>query len=476
MAEIGKKMEDPKLTPDELAELKKEYDNNDVTNEDVLMRINKLSLEHGKDAILMGDNKTVDKFRELTKGSGAASTFLKTEAPIVKIPLNYINRALLTKYGLMQAITGKSFGAESSQHPSVAKLIFKGTKGLTEAQGQALSKAIMYGSMGATMFALGYFNKDKVKLNEDGSIDFNGMNISKNLIHVPEFESFFSGVETAHKFKDEGSKTNWIESFLLSDLDIVKKNPFLNMLEYGLVGGIVKAATDKNMKDESKVKLLEDAATNKVVNIAIPGFSKQLAQWMDTEEGKGIHPMGTPIKRKPQGDWGDRFVQSLEMAIPGLRQNVPTGEGKKTFEEKQIAESGILKRYQKLGVEFKEIPAPDKLGLSEPLTPEQYDKFVEAYQKEIKIELLALADKEFQQTTETEVEGETTKEPVSGTENTNIGMLSKKFSESEIEKEKKGGKKESALQNKVDEILSTAKSKVLVRLKYKKPTKSWEEY
>jgi len=476
MAEIGKKMEDPKLSKKEKNELKKEYDNNDITNEDVLMRINKLSLEHGKDAILMGDNKTVDKFRELTKGSGAASTFLKTEAPIVKIPLNYISRALLTKYGLMQAITGKSFGAESSQHPSVAKLIFKGTKGLTEAQGQALSKAIMYGSMGATMFALGYFNKDKVKLNEDGSIEFNGMNISKNLIHVPEFESFFSGVETAHKFKDEGSKTNWIESFLLSDLDVIKKNPFLNMLEYGLVGGIIKASTDKNMKDESKVKMLEDAATNKVINIAIPGFSKQLAQWMDTEEGKGIHPMGTPIKRKPQGNWGERFVQSLEMAIPGLRQLVPTGEGKKTFDEKQITESGILKRYQKLGVEFKEIPSPDKLGLSEPLTPEQYDEFVKAYQKEIKLELVALADKEFQQKTETETEGETEKEPVEGTENTNIGMLSKKFSESEIEKEKKGGKKESALQNKVDEILSTAKSKVLVRLKYKKPTKSWEEY
>tara|TARA_R110000868_G_scaffold154729_2_gene380880 strand:- start:8478 stop:17933 length:9456 start_codon:yes stop_codon:yes gene_type:complete len=476
MAEIGKQMENPKLTPEELAELKKEYDNNDVTNEDVLMRINKLSLEHGKDAILMGDNKTVEKFRELTKGSGAASTFLKTEAPIVKIPLNYISRALLTKYGLMQAITGKSFGTESSQHPSVAKLIFKGTEGLTEAQGQALSKAIMYGSMGATMFALGYFNKDKVKLNDDGSIEFNGMHISKNLIHVPEFESFFSGVETAHKFKEEKSKLNWIESFLLSDLDVIKKNPFLSMLEYGLIGGIIKASTDKNMKDESKLKMLEDAATNKVINIAIPGFSKQLAQWMDTEEGKGIHPMGTPIKRKPQGDWGERFVQSLEMAIPGLRQRVPTGEGKKTFDEKQITESGILKRYQKLGVEFKEIPAPDKLGISEPLTPEQYDKFVEAYQKEIKIELLALADKEFQQTTEKEVDGETEKEPVSGTENTNIGMLSKKFSELEIEKEKKGGKKESALQNKVDEILSTARNKVLVRLKYKKPTKSWEEY
>jgi len=477
MAEIGKKMEDKSLTPSELEALKGEYDKYDVTNEEVLMRINKLALEHGKDAILMGDNKTVDKFRELTKGSGAASTFLKTEAPIVKIPLNYISRALLTKYGLIQAITGKSFGAESTQHPSVAKLIFKGTEGLTEAQGQALSKAIMYGSMGATMFALGYYNKDKVKLNEDGSIEFNGMHISKNLVHVPEFESFFSGVETAHKFKDEKSKFNWIESFLLSDMEILKKNPFLNMLEYGVVGGLVNALTDKKMKDESKVKLLEDAVTNKVINMAVPGFSKQMAQWTDTEEGEGIHPMGTPIKRKPQGNWGERFVQSLEMAIPGLRQLVPTGEGKKIFDEKQIADSGILKRYQKLGVDFKEVPAPDKLGLDEPLTPEQYDKFIEAYQKEIKLELIDLSEKEFEQTVQVESEGEMETQPIEGTEGTNIGMLSKKFSESELKKEKenKEYKKESALQNKVDEILSTAKNKVLIRLKYKKPTKSWVE-
>lgn len=474
---ISRQIEDI-IVNEKTKKIKAEYDKYDVTNEEVLMRINKLSLEHGKDAILMGDNKTVDKFRELTKGSGAASTFLKTEAPIVKIPLNYINRALLTKYGLMQAITGKSFGAESTQHPSVAKLIFKGTKGLTEAQGQALSKAIMYGSMGATMFALGYFNKDKVKLNEDGSIDIGGMHISKNLIHVPEFESFFSGAETAHKFKDEKSKFNWIESFLLSDMEILKKNPFLNMLEYGLVGNLINTLTDKRMKDESKIKLLEDAANNKVINIAVPGFSKQLAQWMDTEEGKGIHPMGTPIKRKPQGDWGERFVQSLEMAIPGLRQLVPTGEGKKIFDEKQIAETGILKRYQKLGVDFKEVPAADKLGTDEPLTPEQYDKFVEAYQKEIKMQLLELADKEFQQTVQVESDGEMESVPVEGTEGSNIGMLSKKFSEKELEKEKenKDYKKESALQNKVDEILSSAKNKVLIRLKYKKPTKSWVEY
>jgi regulator of replication initiation timing len=474
---ISKQIEDI-IINEKTKKIKAEYDKYDVTNEEVLMRINKLSLEHGKDAILMGDNKAVDKFRELTKGSSAASTFLKTEAPIVKIPMNFINRALLTKYGLMQAITGKSFGAESTQHPSVAKLIFKGTEGLTEAQGQALSKAIMYGSMGATMFALGYFNKDKVKLNEDGSIELNGMHISKNLVHVPEFESFFSGAETAHKFKDEKSKFNWIESFLLSDMEILKKNPFLNMLEYGLVGNLINALTDKRMKDESKIKLLEDATNNKVINMAVPGFSKQLAQWMDTEEGGKINPMGTPIKRKPQGDWGERFVQSLEMAIPGLRQLVPTGEGKKIFDEKQIADSGILKRYQKLGVDFKGIPAADKLGTDEPLTPEQYDKFVEAYQKEIKIELLALADKEFQQTVQVESDGEMESVPVEGTEGSNIGMLSKKFSEAELEKEKKNKdyKKESALQNKVDEIMSSAKNKVLIRLKYKKPTKSWTEY
>ena len=60
----------------------------------------------------------------------------------------------------------------------------------------------------------GYFNRKKVKLNEDGSIDLNGMHISKNLIHVSEFESFFSGVETAQKFKDKENDLYYLLKWL----------------------------------------------------------------------------------------------------------------------------------------------------------------------------------------------------------------------------------------------------------------------
>ena len=390
---VSKQMRDI-ITDEKIERLKEEYNNYDVTNEDVLMRLNKLSLEHGKDAILMGDNVVANKFREITKGSGFWSTALKTEAPIVKIPLNFINRAFLTKYGLMQAITGKSWGAESSKHPSVAKLIYKGTADLTEAQGQALSKALLYGSMGVSFFMLGYYNRKKVKLNEDGSIDFNGMNISKNLVHVPEFESFFSGVETANKFKDEKSKVNWIESFLLSDLETLKKNPFLSMLEYGLVGSMVNALTNKKMGDERKLKLLQDATTQKVINIAIPGFFKQPAQWLDTEEGPGLHPMGTPIKRKPEGDWSERFFQSLEMSIPGLRSKAPSGGGGMFTE----AESKSFSEITSKGVNIPEIGAKNTYKVSTEtgvMSDEDYAKFVPLVKKYAEKEYKTLMSEKF---------------------------------------------------------------------------------
>ena len=387
MAELGKKLENPNLSKEEKTKLQEEYDNNDVTNENVLQRINKLALEHGKDAILMGENTTANKFRNLTKGGGFWATALKTEAPVVKIPLNYIDRALLTKYGLMQALTGKSWGTETGKHPSIAKLIFKGTEGLTEAQGQALAKTIAYGTIGAALFALGYYNKNKVKMNDDGSIDFNGVHVSKNLIHLPEFESFFSGVETAQKFTNKEKELNWIESFLLSDIETLKKNPFLGMLEYGFTGSIVRALTDKRIKDDSKLKILQDASTQKLINLAVPGFLKQPAQWLDTQEGKGLHPMGTPIKRKPEGDWGDRFVQSLEMTIPGLRQKVPISA---INIEDVYGDSKGIKLLKENDLDMPETPKLQNMKVNVDkehpdgyMTEKEKDEFLKIWQKEI---------------------------------------------------------------------------------------------
>lgn len=344
MAEIGNQLKLEGLTDKERADLQKEYDKNDITNEDVMERINKLSLEHGKWAILMNDNKFVEKFQKYTKDNGAIGALIKSELPIVKIPINYVGRSFATKYGLIKAITGsKWYGGNL---PSAFELIFKGTKNLTEDQANLLGKTLTIGTMGAAFFALGYMNRKNVKVNDDGSLDFLGMHISKNLIHSPEFESFFSGSETANKFSEEDNKkvSAWLEDFAQSDWDIAKKNPFANLLTYGFLPNVAITLLSKKDSDAKEQKL-STLLAQKIVNMGVPGFVKQPAQWMDTQE-PGIHPMSAPVKRSPQGDMLDKFWQTFELAIPGLRKNVPES-GDSGFSDEQLKEPHfeMLKEY-----------------------------------------------------------------------------------------------------------------------------------
>jgi len=321
MAELQKKMDADGISDKEKAELKKQYDENDVTNEDVMERINKLSLEHAKWGIMMNENKFVDKFQKFTKDSGITGALVKSELPIVKIPLNYIGRAFATKYGLIKAVTGsKWYGGNL---PSAFSLIKNGTKDLTEAQANLLGQTLTLGSIGVSFFALGYMNRNNVKVNDDGSVDLFGTHFSKNLTHSPEFESFFSGAETGKRYKDKGKDgvAPWLTAFVQSDIDIAKKNPFANMLTYGFVPQVATALLSKKDPDEISTKITK-AVAKKFTDMSVPGFVKQPAQWIDTKE-KGIHPMGEPIKRTPQGTDLEKAWQTFELAIPLLRENVP---------------------------------------------------------------------------------------------------------------------------------------------------------
>ncbi len=320
MFEIQNKLDNAK-TQAEKDNLKLDYDRYDVTNEDVMERINKISLEHGKWSILMNDNKFVDKFQSWTRSNGAVGALIKSELPIVKIPFNYIGRAFATKYGLIKAITGSKW--YGGQLPSVFSIIKNGTKSLSESQAELLGKTLNLGSIGASFFVLGYLGKNQIVHNDDGSVDIFGYHISKNLSHLPEYESLFSGASTAHKFSKSTEKNimDWVESFVKSDTEIAKKNPFANMLTYGFLPNIATVLMSKQNDDKKQTKIL-DAVSKKITDMSVPGFVKQTAQWMDTNE-KGIHPLGEINKRKPQGTDMEKFWQTFELAIPKLRENVP---------------------------------------------------------------------------------------------------------------------------------------------------------
>ena len=350
MAQITEKLDEPNLTKKQKKALQEEYDNYDVTNEDVIEKINRLALLHAKWAILMNDNKFVDKFRQFAQNTGLIGKLAQSELPIVKIPVNYIGRSFATKYGLIRAIMGKSEtetkgkgklpGLGGTSFPGIAELIFKGSENLTEAQADLLGKSLQLGTMGMAFYALGYYNYKNIKKNDDGSYEVMGFHVPKVLSHVPEYESIISGSETAHRKKEKDQ--SFIKSYVEADAEMAANNPFLNLLQYGASIQIGNLITDMNNPKKKNVPLVDkatDIIAKKITDMVEPGMVKTAATTFDTKEGKGFHPMGEVIKRRPSGEMLDRVWEQFELGIPGLRQNVSREERAKRINE-------ITKRLQ----------------------------------------------------------------------------------------------------------------------------------
>ena len=350
MAEITEKLDEPSLTKKQKKALQEEYDNYDVTNEDVIEKINRLALLHAKWAILMNDSKFVDKFRQFTQNTGLAGKIAQSELPIVKIPVNWVGRAFATKYGIIRSFLGKSEtetkgkgklpGLGGTSFPGIAELIFKGTENLTESQAELLGKSLQLGTMGIAFYALGYYNYKNIKKNDDGSYEVMGFHVPKVLVHIPEYESIISGAETAHKKKEKDQ--SFIKSYIEADAEIAANNPFLNFLQYGAsvqLGKLVTDVANPKKKDVDFVDKATDIVTKKITDMVEPGMVKTAATTFDTKEGKGFHPMGEVIKRKPSGETLDRVWEQFELGIPGLRQNVSREEKAKRINE-------ITKRLQ----------------------------------------------------------------------------------------------------------------------------------
>jgi len=344
MAEITEKLDEPSLTKKQKKALQEEYDNYDVTNEDVIEKINRLALLHAKWAILMNDSKFVDKFRQFTQNTGLAGKIAQSELPIVKIPVNWVGRAFATKYGIIRSFLGKSEtetkgkgklpGLGGTSFPGIAELIFKGTENLTEAQADLLGKSLQLGTMGIAFYALGYYNYKNIKKNDDGSYEVMGAKVPKVLVHIPEYESIISGAETAHKKKEKDQ--SFIKSYIEADAEIAANNPFLNFLQYGAsvqLGKLVTDIANPKKKDVDFTDKASDIMAKKIADMVEPGLIKTAATSFDTKEGKGFYPMGEVIKRRPSGETLDRAWEQFELGIPGLRQNVSRDEKAKRINE-----------------------------------------------------------------------------------------------------------------------------------------------
>jgi len=93
------------------------------------------------------------------------------------------------------------------------------------------------------------------------------------------------------------------------------------------------------------------AVSQKVANMAIPGFSKQPAQWFDTQSGK-FSVTERPVKRKAEGTFFNKLKQEAMLGIPFLRNMVPAVEDKmidyKKDEKGKPITADQRKEYEKL--------------------------------------------------------------------------------------------------------------------------------
>lgn len=330
MGEITKELEKPNLSKLEKKALKDKYEMYDVTNEDVIERINQQSLIHAKWSIFMNDNKFTDKFKKFTRDNGLLGQYAQSELPIVKIPVNWVGRAFATKYGLFRAVIGKS-GKETgtiggTAFPGIAELIFKGTKNLNESQANLLGRTLQMGTLGAAFALIGIYNYDKIHKNEDGSYEIFGKHISKYLMHIAELESVISAAETAKKYKEDDQSL--AEAWATSDMEMFNNNPFFNFFRYGSIPQLISLSLQAgNPKTQSKADISKvgDIMSKKVADMIVSGALKQTATSLDTEE-PGFHPFGETTKRAPAGEPLDRWMQTFLLGIPFLRENVPTIE------------------------------------------------------------------------------------------------------------------------------------------------------
>lgn len=319
--EIEKKLKDGHYTNDEMLKLEEQKHKFDITNEDVIQQIKTLAAEHGKWAILMNDSVTAKGLNWFFKNAGASGYIAKTELPIVKVPINYVGRAFVVKYGLLSALIGKYRIREGKWveiMPSLVKIMFKGSENITPEQSALLQKTLNLGTVGMSLFAMGYIGSHQIKENDDGSAELFGVHIPKWATHLPHVESMWSGAITAQHFDKLKEKDKngweWVKGLVESDKEIFKKHPFANIFKYGLISSAMTALFDKNA--DAGIKKIGNIFIKKAIDMAVPGVVKEIAK--ETSDDKsGYHRSMSNAK--------DLFYQS----IPGLRDDVKQIKNKK---------------------------------------------------------------------------------------------------------------------------------------------------
>ena len=265
-------------------------------------------------AIFMQDNFMSDGFRMLvnyfnSKGlSGKSTAFmLQTVLPIVKVPTNIVGE------------TGSyAFGSVTGSIRALDVLIkTDGLKNLTGHEADNIMRSLKKGSVGLAILAMGYYAGGKGgfiqstgfyqpgQKDEAESLTIGGVKMPNWIQHTPvglvfEMGATMRRVNDAYTIK--GKSGGFVAGAASAGLGAAKKVPFLE--EATRLGEATRTADSAGL-------FLDDL----IQSLLIPPDVRKLAQ--ATDDGK---------KRKPTD-----LKETLENAIPGLRQNVPEKGNKKRF-------------------------------------------------------------------------------------------------------------------------------------------------
>jgi hypothetical protein len=255
--------------------------------------------------ILQSPNKETGK---VSGGAKAIASAAQTMLPIVKIPTNIVAETLQYAVG---SVTG-------SVRLGVA--LAKGMENLKPEEADLIMRELKKGSLGSALLVYGYLNpqtfggyyqmNDKAQKGHPkfGTVQIGGWNVPSMLVHNPLLETLQIGATVRHvadaKLRKKDNETQGLSSGILAAaLGLTDEVPFVNQV----------TQMAEVMNPYERGKYLDQFARDMIVPLGV----QWVAQHFD-KDAKGNY-----ILRDPKG-----FKQTIESAIPLLREKVPQKQAK----------------------------------------------------------------------------------------------------------------------------------------------------
>lgn len=252
--------------------------------------------------------ETPDKSGNVSLGRKTLASAAKVVFPIVKVPTNIIAETL-------QYVTGSVTGSVR-----LGMALKRGVETLKPEEADLIMRELKKGSLGAAFLLTGFFAADSIggyyQPNDKsgnhpkfGTLQIAGVNIPTYLIHNPLLETLQIGATIRHvadaKLRKRDQDSQGVGSGIMAaGLGLVEEVPFVNEpVEF-----------TRMFNPYERTQFENQFARDLIVPLGV----KWVAEHFDKDAD------GNYIARDPQTFW-----QSIESAIPGLRQNVPEKQQKR---------------------------------------------------------------------------------------------------------------------------------------------------